>query len=682
MELLTKELHSQTSQGRRVMAKRRRKGESPTGFTVHMDNATYSRWRDVGVTLQLAGDEDIARYLLHSYEKGKRERQSEATLCTRCQSPLTLVCLDCDTDMTQATLTSQLAQKDHDPLTPVPYTLTSEPGQVLFGGTLHGGCDQVVVKEEEPHAAGISERHFDRQVSGPRPHTALSPQEQAQGETEVQKESETRREDRAVAEMEEEAQIYCETETHRETEPQWETETLRETETRRETEPWAECDDVSLDAASPLPALSEEDPTSDPQACMLLKEDASLQHTAEVKAQVSGSVQTLYPDGQADVMQVTPCHHDNDKPEASDQDSVKSKTSTRRSNAARRRPVRQSAPIPANKGMNRETNGDSFGEMNSAIEVMKSETNREMHGEMNSSEMNSETGEMKDEIKGTTRCSGNSGAGGATCGQCGKRFKSRYNVQLHVKVAHTPGFKWKHQCHLCEKSFRNKGECLSHIAAHSHINPHQCHRCGKTFRHKQSVVRHAASCGLVKPRRRAGDGDASGGKKPVKKRGGDGGSHVCELCGKTFKSRRNMRIHIQTLHTENYVWKHKCEFCPKTFRNRGECVAHSSTHDNVKLYLCCHCGKSFRHKQSLTRHGLDCGVQRPRKVPRLDCEVCHKEFRKRTSLVEHVRALHKDEARQCMRCGQCFIWRNSLRRHLQRESCTKRKRPTKKPKLK
>lgn len=90
------------------------------------------------------------------------------------------------------------------------------------------------------------------------------------------------------------------------------------------------------------------------------------------------------------------------------------------------------------------------------------------------------------------------------------------------------------------------------------------------------------------------------------------GSHICQICGKEFASKRNVARHIKVLHEPHSKQRvrtpriHICRFCGAGFaqiRNMNTHVEtiHESNTTNRK-HICRFCGGGFPGKGYLTRH--------------------------------------------------------------------------------
>lgn len=75
------------------------------------------------------------------------------------------------------------------------------------------------------------------------------------------------------------------------------------------------------------------------------------------------------------------------------------------------------------------------------------------------------------------------------CFICGKSYKYRQSLRLHVRAVHEKGF----QCNVCEKMMTSKQHYESHMNGHAQKKPVVCGNCKKTYQSKSSLYSHACS---------------------------------------------------------------------------------------------------------------------------------------------------------------------------------------------
>ena len=135
---------------------------------------------------------------------------------------------------------------------------------------------------------------------------------------------------------------------------------------------------------------------------------------------------------------------------------------------------------------------------------------------------------------------------------------------------------------------------------------------------------------------------------------------VCHRCGKTFKSRCGLSLHVRGKHTLQF--RFLCSICAKGFMSKYSYRGHMAFHNKVSEQKCPMCPATFRYRSSLIEHSK---VQHQGMEFICNREGCSKKFASSSSLGDHCRAVHDKRYYSCSKCSKKFNWRSSLRFHEQ-----------------
>ncbi|XP_070211152.1 uncharacterized protein [Littorina saxatilis] len=145
-----------------------------------------------------------------------------------------------------------------------------------------------------------------------------------------------------------------------------------------------------------------------------------------------------------------------------------------------------------------------------------------------------------------------------TCDQCGTHFKNDSNLKAHVRNVHMEDGGWRHKCHVCRKTFRNKETCLGHVQKHTGGKSWICKDCGQQYLCLSSLQRHEAYCG----------------------------NRDMATCEKEKA--------------------YACNFCNEVFKRKSSLYDHKIAKHSNKSLMCAKCGKGFTWRNSLRRHVESC----------------------------------------------------------------------------
>lgn len=133
-----------------------------------------------------------------------------------------------------------------------------------------------------------------------------------------------------------------------------------------------------------------------------------------------------------------------------------------------------------------------------------------------------------------------------TCHLCGKSFKWKANLNLHLKVHNGERVK----CDSCGKEFARRGDLVRHRRSHQGLRPHACQLCPRTYADRAALNKHMKSHQEHRP-------------------------FTCDICNKSFHFLWYLNAH-KKMHTD--VKKYNCHLCDREFTKRGSLTTHIKMH--------------------------------------------------------------------------------------------------------
>ncbi|KAL0822282.1 hypothetical protein ABMA28_004395 [Loxostege sticticalis] len=102
----------------------------------------------------------------------------------------------------------------------------------------------------------------------------------------------------------------------------------------------------------------------------------------------------------------------------------------------------------------------------------------------------------------------------------------------------------------------------------------------------------------------------------------------------------------------------KCLTCGKDFKQKSTLLQHERIHTDSRPYGCPECGKRFRQQSHLTQHLRIHANEKP-----YACVYCPRSFRQRAILNQHLRIHSGEKPYTCGECGKHFRQKAILNQH-------------------
>ena len=194
-----------------------------------------------------------------------------------------------------------------------------------------------------------------------------------------------------------------------------------------------------------------------------------------------------------------------------------------------------------------------------------------------------------------------------------------------------------------------------------------CDLCGKNFKNKQNMKFHIMNV-----------------HSPSK-------GILCIDCGKTFKNETSLNEHVKRVHS-GAANKWKCELCHVTFyikyKEKHSKLVHKQCNNCEKLYVnrykhykrwhsksdtCWYCDFTGNDNKSLQIHMTENHLNTTRMKQKgwKKCEICNEAIKSKELLLDHQEKVHGHLKQTCEFCNEVFLTMKILAVHIANKHCTK-----------
>ena len=228
-----------------------------------------------------------------------------------------------------------------------------------------------------------------------------------------------------------------------------------------------------------------------------------------------------------------------------------------------------------------------------------------------------------------------------SCNFCEEAFLRQEELKIHKKSEHDEGRSQTDKsmdCYVCYKTLSSRNELHRHMRrVHPEMAEYKCSECQLILHGDEEIENHKAKCART-PRKT------------------DGGTYICELCGKEFEKRYKLNSHMQK-HILDATRPFVCSVCGKKFTRKSMLKIHEKRHSTDRPFACTVCNKTFAIEKDLIVHS------RYHSDDKFQCEICKKVYNHKKTLWNHMLRHKGERPHVCEKCGKSFYTLTALNMH-------------------
>ncbi|KAL6266429.1 hypothetical protein P5V15_003279 [Pogonomyrmex californicus] len=242
---------------------------------------------------------------------------------------------------------------------------------------------------------------------------------------------------------------------------------------------------------------------------------------------------------------------------------------------------------------------------------------------------------------------------------CHAVFTRSFTFRNHIRT-HTGERPYKCNYPECTKSYTCSSHLKRHMETHNCMKKvYKCVKCSMLFSYSHNLKRHYKRYHSEKICKECGK-TFNKKDKFVKHQAIHSASEIykCDKCGKSYQNRSRFKSHLK-MHEKRY----SCSIpgCSEEFENWSLLCKHKTKH--VTHYTCDTCGKVFLNNVNLKQHSAIHLADRL--IFPCPYNECHKFYRTKFNLHNHVRIKHLGEKFYCDICTMGLSSKQRLKEHIQ-----------------
>ena len=255
-----------------------------------------------------------------------------------------------------------------------------------------------------------------------------------------------------------------------------------------------------------------------------------------------------------------------------------------------------------------------------------------------------------------------------SCKNCDFTSRTRQSLKIHELAKHDNREK-QFSCRFCPKLFLKFKSVKPHEKTHSGIRPYPCSYCEKRFTQLHRVKEHERihtgekpfSCKSCDYKSRAASTlrihkilKHSGDKESLQT---DEKSFICSVngCKEKFIDSNQAKVHEKEHDVERPF---PCKICGKLFKSPRDLKSHQIVHTGEKPYSCKYCDKKFAWIQTCGNHERIHTGEKP-----YSCNICDYKARTLQSMSSHNKVHTGERPYPCKKCDYRSKTQSSLKRH-------------------